>query len=210
LIRVLVSAKSAITKAGLEALVRANARFEVAGDGYRDGDLVRATRKHAPDVVLLEVSDGFPPLANHLHLSGAPALVLLVGDVNRSEARHLLQAGVRAILPSDSTEHEIIAAIEAAAAGLAVISPDILDTLLPATGDMNDSEVFSAAEPLTTRESEVLSLLAEGAGNKEIASRLQISEHTVKFHVSSILAKLGAATRTEAVTRGYKEGLILI
>jgi DNA-binding NarL/FixJ family response regulator len=65
-------------------------------------------------------------------------------------------------------------------------------------------------EPLTPREIDVLSLLAEGAGNKEIAARLHISEHTVKFHVSSILGKLGAATRTEAVTRGYKEGLILM
>jgi DNA-binding NarL/FixJ family response regulator len=63
---------------------------------------------------------------------------------------------------------------------------------------------------LTPRESEVLALLADGAANKEIASRLSISEHTAKFHVSSILNKLGATTRTEAVARGYKEGLIVI
>jgi DNA-binding NarL/FixJ family response regulator len=67
-----------------------------------------------------------------------------------------------------------------------------------------------SGEPLTARESEILALLAEGGGNKEIASRLHISEHTVKFHVSSILAKLGASTRTDAVARGYRDGLIVI
>jgi DNA-binding NarL/FixJ family response regulator len=65
-------------------------------------------------------------------------------------------------------------------------------------------------DPLTARETEVLSLLAGGAGNKEIAGRLRISEHTAKFHVSSILSKLGATTRTEAVSRGYRLGLILM
>ena len=82
--------------------------------------------------------------------------------------------------------------------------------LLPAGTELTGSDELPPGEPLTSRESDVLSLLAEGAGNKEIAARLGISEHTVKFHVSSILSKLGAATRTEAVTRGYKEGLILI
>ena len=68
----------------------------------------------------------------------------------------------------------------------------------------------SLVEELTRRELEVLHMLAAGSGNREIASQLGVSEHTVKFHVSSILGKLGAATRTEAVTRGYKEGLILM
>jgi DNA-binding NarL/FixJ family response regulator len=208
LIRVLVSARSAITRAGLESLVRADSRFEVAGDGYRDGDLLRAALEHAPDVVLLDEGGKVPSLPIHLNHPGAPALVLLVGNVTRYEARRALRAGVRAILPRDSAEHEIVAAIEAVAAGLAVISPEILEALVPATTE--DHDEFPAGEPLTSRESEVLSLLAEGAGNKEIASRLRISEHTVKFHVSSILTKLGAATRTEAVSRGLKEGLIII
>jgi DNA-binding NarL/FixJ family response regulator len=190
--------------------VKADPRFEVTGDGYRDGDLLRAAREHAPDVVLVDAGEAAPALPAYLHQPGAPALVLLVGNVTRSETRRMLQAGVRAILPHDCSENEIRAAIEAAAAGLAVISPEILEILLPTAGDLGESEEFSTGEPLSTRESEVLSLLAEGAANKEIASRLQISEHTVKFHVSSILAKLGAATRTEAVSRGYKEGLILM
>jgi DNA-binding NarL/FixJ family response regulator len=66
------------------------------------------------------------------------------------------------------------------------------------------------AEPLTARELEVLAMLAEGVGNREIADRLAVSEHTAKFHISSILDKLGVSTRTEAVTTGLRTGLILL
>jgi len=209
LIRVLVAAKSPVTRAGLEALVRADERFEIAGDGYRNGDLARAMRTHVPDVVLLDADDTMLPLAIDLHQPGAPALVVLVGHIGRSDTRRLLQSGVHALLTRDSGAREISAAIEASAAGVAAVSPEILDLLLPSS-ELSESEDFSLGEPLTSRESEVLALLAQGAGNKEIASRLKISEHTVKFHVSSILSKLGAETRTQAVSRGYKEGLIVI
>ena len=211
MIRVLVSAKSAITRAGLESLVQSDSRFELVGLGYRDGDLLRAAREHAPDVVLLDAETVAPQsLPNFLHQPGSPAFVLLAGELTRAEIRRTLQSGVRAILLRDSATHEITAAVEAAAAGLAVVSPEILDALLPATSDVSGSEELPVGEPLTSRESEILAMLAEGAGNKEIASRLHLSEHTVKFHVSSILAKLGAATRTEAVSRGYREGLIVM
>jgi DNA-binding NarL/FixJ family response regulator len=72
------------------------------------------------------------------------------------------------------------------------------------------NEDLDVVEPLTSREREVLQLLARGLGNKEIAAGLKISEHTVKFHVASILGKLGASTRTEAVTVGLRRGLVLI
>ncbi len=84
-----------------------------------------------------------------------------------------------------------------------------MDLLLPSTADNDESEPW-LHEALTARESEVLTMLAEGTSNKEIAARLNISEHTAKFHVSSILAKLGATTRTEAVSRGVRQGLIVI
>jgi DNA-binding NarL/FixJ family response regulator len=112
-------------------------------------------------------------------------------------------------MPRDAAPAEIAAAIESVASGLAVVTTEDLETLLP-TAHMSMEEELAVGEPLTARETEVLTMLAEGAANKEIASRLRISEHTVKFHVSSILAKLGAATRTEAVSRGFKEGLIII
>jgi NarL family two-component system response regulator YdfI len=212
LIRVLVEAKSAITRAGLETLVRADPRFTLVGEGYRDGDVLRATREYSPDAVLVDALAVALPqsLQTVLHQPGAPAIVLLIENLVRAELRRTLQDGVRAILLRDSAPREILGALEAAAAGLTVISPEVLDSLLPATSELATDPYLPQGEPLTARESEILSLLAEGAGNKEIGSRLHISEHTVKYHVSSILSKLGAATRTEAVSRGYKEGLIVV
>ncbi len=211
MIRVLVVANSAIARAGLEALVRADPRFTVVGEGYRTGDVVALTREHQPDVLPVGASEPaawarFQVLSQ---VPGGPGIVLLATHFSRSELRRALQSGVRAVLPHDVNPVEIAAAIEAVACDLAVVTADDLESLLPAATDPDDGE-FVAGEPLTARETKVLTMLAEGAANREIAGRLRISEHTVKFHVSSILAKLGAATRTEAVARGFKEGLIVI
>lgn len=210
MIRVLVSAKSAIVRAGLESLIRADSRFEVVGAGYRDGDALRAARENSPDVVLVEASEISAQLLAAIHEPGAPAFVLLLDPPTRSELRRLLTSGVRALLPRDAAPQEITAALEAASEGLAVMSQELLELLLPTTNGAVDRQELQLGEPLTAREAEVLAMMAEGAGNKEIAARLKISEHTVKFHVSAVLAKLGAATRTEAVSRGYREGLIVL
>jgi DNA-binding NarL/FixJ family response regulator len=106
------------------------------------------------------------------------------------------------------TGAQVAAAIEAAAAGLGIFYPSDVENLFRSQR-MNES-LETLPEPLTPREIEVLRLLAEGLGNKEIASRLAISEHTVKFHVASIMGKLGAASRTEAVTLGIRRGIVLI
>ncbi|MGH8704226.1 MAG: response regulator transcription factor, partial [Burkholderiales bacterium] len=121
-----------------------------------------------------------------------------------------LRAGVRAVLPRAAAPAEIIAAIEAVAAGLVVLHPDGLEALPPRPAGAAPPSASEADQPLTARETEVLAMLAEGLGNKLIAARLGISEHTVKFHVASIFAKLGAGTRTEAVTIGVRRGLIMI
>jgi NarL family two-component system response regulator YdfI len=210
LIRVLVSAKSAIVRAGLESVVRADSRFELVGEGYRDGDAVRAAREYSPDVVLLEPAELSAHALAAIHQPGAPAFVLLLDAPTRNELRRLLTSGVRAVLLRDASPQEIVAAMEAAADGLALLSQEFLELLLPAPNGTVGEPDLQLGEPLTAREAEVLSMMAEGAGNKEIAKRLSISEHTVKFHVSAVLAKLGAATRTEAVSRGYREGLIVL
>jgi NarL family two-component system response regulator YdfI len=212
LIRVLVWAKSAITRAGLEAIVQADPLFEIAENLGRTADLLSVMRESAPDVVLLDASDTSIPrgLPGISALPAAPALVALIDSMRRADILRALQSGARAVLWRESHPREITAALQAAYDGLTVFSPEILEVLLPASAEAAGPEDLPPGEPLTAREIDVLSLLAEGAGNKEIAARLHISEHTVKFHVSSILGKLGAATRTEAVTRGYKEGLILM
>lgn len=208
MIRVLVSAKSGITRAGLESVLRADPRLSLVAEGYRDGNLTRIVREFTPDVVLLDSLERSVP--DLLHAPGGPAVIALVEDMSRKEIRAALQSGVRGILLRESNPQEITAAVQAVAEGLAVISPEILDVLMPTNGERAESSEMPSGEPLTARESEILALLAEGGGNKEIASRLHISEHTVKFHVSSILAKLGASTRTDAVARGYRDGLIVI
>jgi len=198
-------------QAGLEAAVCADSRFEIAERSNRTADLASTIRTSKPDVVLLDASEANMRriLAEVSAARIAPVLMVLTGTANQSELRKLFQSGVRAILQSDSSATEIADALQAASGGLAVLSPDLLDVLLP-TREIPDADPLTLQEPLTSREAEVLALLSEGAGNSEIAAKLGVSEHTAKFHVSSILSKLGAATRTEAVTRGYRLGLILI
>ena len=111
----------------------------------------------------------------------------------------LVRASAGAMLRADARADQIVHAIHAVSAGLIA-----LDASLISESEAPDEPL----EELTSREIEVLQLLAEGFANREIANRLEISEHTIKFHIRSILGKLGASTRTEAVTRGFRAGLI--
>jgi DNA-binding NarL/FixJ family response regulator len=110
--------------------------------------------------------------------------------------------GVRGALSREATPAQIRAAVHVAAAGLLVMPAEDGPAFLP------HSPAEQMAEALTAREMDVIEMLAEGLSNKMIAHRLSISDHTAKFHVNSILAKLNAGTRTEAVTRGIRLGLI--
>jgi DNA-binding NarL/FixJ family response regulator len=145
--------------------------------------------------------------------NGAGVPVILLVDNPGRRISEALPAGVRAVLPRNITPTEIVAAIEAVAAGLYVFHPSDIDSI-PALRPPPSETVPELGEPLvehlTPREIEVLQLLSAGLGNKEIATRLNISEHTAKFHVASIMGKLGAATRTEAVTLGIRHGLVMI
>jgi DNA-binding NarL/FixJ family response regulator len=180
-IRVQVSARDPMLKEGLEAVIA-------------DADGLSLTQSR-PDVLLTS--------APRDELASAPAIVM-IGDAAWSAA--LLRLGVRAILPPDASAAEIVGAVSAAAGGLAVVDPAQLETFVgePAM------QPVSEPGPLTSRELEVLRMLADGVANKNIAWNLKISEHTVKFHVAQILAKLNAGTRTEAVTIGIRKGLIMV
>lgn len=199
MIRLLIAAPSAVVRAGLEALAASNPAIDLAGS-FPDLSSVEALR---PDVILaaLPLEELAPP-ANGL----APPIVLLPGEAPPPWTRDMLRLGVRALLSSNASATEVLAAVEAAASGLAVVDPVMFDSLLPAAATP------VSAEPLvlTPRELEVLRMMAEGAANKTIAWKLNISEHTAKFHVASILGKLNAASRAEAVAIGIRKGLILI
>jgi DNA-binding NarL/FixJ family response regulator len=207
-IRVLIAAPSAILRAGLESIVRSSPALELAGSAPDLARLQAAVEREQPDVVLadLEFAGEDPPP----ELASPAPVVLLVDHPPGPWTIEALRSGARAVLPRDVSAGEILAAIEAVAAGLAVLSPGDLQALLPAAPRAERSGSTLATEALTPREREVFTMLAEGAGNKAIAWKLGISEHTVKFHVASIMSKLNATSRTEAVAVGIRKGLILL
>jgi DNA-binding NarL/FixJ family response regulator len=116
----------------------------------------------------------------------------------------LLRAAVAGIVSIDIQSHQFQAALGAIKSGLQVVDPKLLHE------EAVEENVSYGAEELTEREQEVLAMMGEGLSNKEISSRMAISTHTVKFHISSILGKLGAASRTEAVSIGVKSGRLTI
>ena len=198
--RLLIAAPSAVVRAGLETLVASDPAIELAGS-FPDLSAVETLR---PDVVLaaLPVEDLAPPADG-----AAPAIVLLSGGPQPAWSPDVLRLGVRAVLPPDADPGEVLAAVGAASSGLAVVDPRDLEALLAAAPAVPAS---TPAPGLTPRELEVLRMMADGAANKTIAWKLGISEHTVKFHVASILGKLHASSRTEAVALGMRRGWILV
>jgi len=212
MIRVLIKASSAIAKAGLEALLRAHPSFYLVDEPSEAGSTAVTPSGQQPDVVLAEIEDRDDEVAQEMFdwaASGA-SVILLVPHPAAEWIAKVLREGVKAALPSNLTGPEIVAAIEAAATGLVVLHPSDLEVLVPSQNQVFDEIVPPIVEPLTAREIEVLRLLALGLANKEIAARLEVSEHTVKFHVASIMGKLGASSRTEAVTLGIRHGIVMI
>jgi two-component system, NarL family, response regulator YdfI len=208
-IQVLIWARSPFTLAGLRAAVSADPRFEIVGK-FRHSAETELTSFQG-NVILFDGQEGdISEFLGSFREHHSHRVVLLAEDLTRAETMRLMQSGVRAILPRDSSASAITSALEAVNEGLVAFSPDFLRLLLPTPSEGVEQDFRYLNDPLTTRETEILALLAGGAGNKEIAAKLRISEHTAKFHVSSILNKLGATTRTEAVSRGYRLGLILI
>jgi NarL family two-component system response regulator YdfI len=210
MIRVQVRASSAVARAGLESLLQNHPSLRVIRSAF-DGDETAAdeSEETEPDVIVAELEgrddDALSGVRNAA-AGGVPVVLLVPGSA--AEWADLLRQGVKAVLPANATGAQIAAATEAAAAGLVVLHPSEVETMLQAQ-TANDAP-SALPEALTVREIEVLRLLAEGLSNKEIAARLSVSEHTIKFHVASIMGKLGAASRTEAVMLGIRHGLVLI
>jgi DNA-binding NarL/FixJ family response regulator len=220
-VRVLVAADSEPARAGLEALVEHGGSLRVIGSYAAGVTLPERVRALAPDVIVLEPpmleDDSFALwLARVSDAAAGVPLVLVGGDVLRAMARELLHAGVRGLLSYDATAEEIRAAVEAVAAGLVTLDPAATDAMLASLEYAAPARALPAVThspvtpvpPLTRREIEVLNAVAEGLGNKHIAVRLGISEHTVKTHLAAIFEKLGAASRTEAVILGARSGII--
>lgn len=204
-LRVLVVADDPLARAGLHNLLAEQTDLEVAAENAGDASVTQAFQAYQPDVVLWDLGWGEhglswrEPLADLIE-TGAP-VIALISEV--SQISELRSAGVRGLLSREAGPDRIAAAVLAVQQGLLALEPRFE---LPMVAPLEDLPL----EGLTDREREVLQLMAEGLSNKSIAFRLEISEHTVKFHVNGILRKLGAQSRTDAVVRATRLGWILL
>jgi DNA-binding NarL/FixJ family response regulator len=202
-----VAATSAVRRVGLESIVRSHLDFQLAGSFGSMASLASFSRGTELDVIVID-SDRILDLLQEPMSDAAIVLLTAVSDA-RSISR-LLRNRFRAILSRDSDPDDIISAILAAHDGLVLLSAPAAESLAAVYDDRALEVETGLPEEITSRETDVLRMVAEGLVNKDIATRLGISEHTVKFHISSILDKLGASTRTEAVALGIRRGLIPI
>lgn len=202
--RVLLGAASPALRAGLRALL---SRLTVAGECAAPADLPGAP---GADVLVAD-ADFLHGLADAT-FSLPLALVALAADEDALDAARTLGASGWALVPPDVTAGELLAAVNAVHAGLVALPPDLAGRVLGAESPTLPTVSFGQGdtEPLTTREREVLSLLTAGLPNKRIASRLSISENTVKFHLSALYSKLGVGSRAAAVREGVRRGLVSI
>jgi len=204
-IRIAVAATSAVRRAGLESIIRSHAEFHLAGSFGAVASLVSFARSTELDVIVID-TDSIPDLL--LEPTSDAAIVLLTEVTEARSISRLLRSGVHAILSRKSDPDDVLSAIYASYDGLVLLSTATAESLAAVYGDQPLEVEAELSEEITSRETDVLRMLAQGLVNKDIAARLGISEHTVKFHISSILDKLGASTRTEAVTVGIRRGLI--
>ncbi len=217
MISVFIVAASPLVRSGLENVLMAR-QVEVAGSAATLDDLDSRLDDAPADAILIDATgERFESFLDSVITSGLASdfsVVLLVEPASLVASSAALRAGIRAVLPNDVSPDQLVAALQAVASGLLVVHPRQASAPVNANGfpsaPTRSQGLDELAEALTPRESEVLQMLASGLGNKEIAAKLSISEHTVKFHVASILGKLGAASRTEAVSLAIRRGLVLL
>jgi DNA-binding NarL/FixJ family response regulator len=203
-IRVFVVAPTAALRLALRGRLEGRG-IAVIGDGPTpDGG--------PPDVDVLVLGDmeRLAVSAGEVRDAGTRAIVAVADDEQPVRILGALPLRGWAIVPHDAPAAELRAAIVAAAQGFTVLPATLAARLLPARLATVHEGLDRRAEPLTPREREVLELLGQGLSNRQIAERLDISEHTAKFHVASVSGKLGASSRTEAVSRGVRRGLITL
>ena len=206
--RVLVAAPTPMLRAGLHTML-ATPDLQVVGEAATPEQLANALS----GVEVVVVSEALWEAAARLLGAGAepaPALIVLSDDERLVASLRGLPLRSWGLVPPDATAAELQAAVTAAAQGLIVLAQPLGERLLGGRVAVSALPAEGGDEPLTSREHEVLDLLGQGLSNKQIARRLGISEHTVKFHVSALYAKLGAASRTDAVSRGARRGLITL
>ncbi len=206
IIRVMVVAASPVIRMGLSAMLDDNPKLTVTSASLFDS-LTEDEMQLPPDVLLLDWNDRE---SKTLIQQSSAATIILISELEDINLGTVLAARIKGVLPQTVEESEIIAAIFAVAAGLVVLHPGVIDNLSSIKANSHQQTDINLIQTLTPREIEVLQMLTNGLSNKVIAQQMHISEHTVKFHISSIFQKLDVSTRTEAVTVGIRLGLIML
>ena len=223
MVRIILADDHPIVREGLRALLEIQPDFEVIAECANGEEVLRMVPRLHPDIILLDlempVMDGVETIRRLNMRSNQqtqhPRVIVFTAFDDDERIIHAIQAGANGYLLKDAPREEIYKAIHVAMQGGSLLQPVIASKLLQHVGQRHDasdraSAQFPLIEDLTERELEVLHLLAQGMPNKEIAAHLVISERTAKFHVSSIMSKLGATNRTEAVALAAQRGLITL
>ncbi len=203
-IRILVADDHPVVRDGLVAMLGTQADFEIAGEAATGPEVIEQVVALAPDVVLLDLEmpgmNGVEVLGRLCQENREVRVVVFTAFDSDDRIVNAVQAGACGYLLKGAPRAEIFQAIRTVHAGGSLLQPLVASKLL--------RQLSHEYEPLTPRELEVLALVARGKQNKEIAAELVITERTVKYYVSSILAKLGAGNRTEAVAIAVQRGLV--
>ncbi|SNR74384.1 response regulator [Actinomadura mexicana] len=214
-LRVVVADDQELVRAGFAMILDAQPDIEVVAEAADGAEAIAAVRAHAPDVALLDIrmpgTDGLTATADICATTVTRVIILTTFDLD-AYVFEALRAGASGFLLKDVRRDDLAHAVRVVAGGESLLSPSVTSKLIA------HCTSASAAVPLlpdprlgslTSRETETLRLLARGLTNPEIAATMVISEHTVKTHVSSVLAKLGLRDRIQAVITAYEAGLVL-
>jgi DNA-binding NarL/FixJ family response regulator len=213
-IRVLICDDQALVRGGFRAILDARREIEVVGEAENGAQAVALAQRRQPDVILMDIRmpvlDGIEA-TRKLVGDGSPARIIVLTTFDLDEYVHAaIRAGASGFLLKDVTPAKLVEAIGIVAQGDALLAPSVTRRLLDrfaTTLPVADRSSDALAE-LTSREVEVLRLLAGGLSNAEIAVELVVSEATVKTHISSVLRKLGLRDRVQAVIVAYETGLV--
>lgn len=215
MIRVLLVDDQALVRAGFRALLDAQDDIEVVGEAADGDEAVRLVRRHAPDIVLMDVRmpgvDGLEAtrtIAEDERLDGVRIVILTTFELDEY-VFEAVRSGASGFLVKDTEPTELLRAVRAVADGEALLSPSVTRRLIEAFATQTrETPASPALDQLTEREREVMTLVAEGLSNDEIADRLHVSPLTAKTHVSRAMTKLAARDRAQLVVFAYESGLV--
>ncbi len=214
-VRIVLADDHPIVREGLRTVLETQADFEVVAEAANGEEAVQLVARQHPDILLLDLEmplmDGVEAirrLRTMFTTETLPRIIVFTAFDNDERIIHAIQAGADGYLLKGEPRDVIFNAMRVTLEGGSLLQPIVASKLLHHVGQRVPQVI--PGETLTERELEVLHLLAQGMPNKEIASKLVISERTAKFHVSSIMSKLGATNRTEAVSLAAQKGIITL